>query len=202
MLFYARDSGVTKSKRLYQPITHPDLADIPAAHECEDRLNSIEDNLSAQQGHVLDIGACLGYFCHRFEEKGFDCYAVENHPPTVYFLRRLARAENRRFKIITESILDSSEIKNTHFEIVLALNIFHHFLKTKEDYDKLVDLLKNLQMDELFFEPHLPDELQMEGAYKNYSPDEFVKFILENSNLRIADLLGKMKDGRSLYRLS
>jgi hypothetical protein len=201
LLCYSRDDTLTKSRQLYQPVTHPDLADLPAAHECVDRFELIRDHMSIKQGRLLDIGANLGYFCHRFEEQGLDCYAVENHPPTVYFLRRLARAENRRFRIITESVLDAQEIKQTHFHIVLALNIFHHFLKTIEDFDKLVELLRSLQMDELFFEPHLPAESQMESAYRNYSPDEFVKFILDNSSLHTADLLGKMKDGRSLYRL-
>jgi hypothetical protein len=201
LLFYARDDTVTKNGKFYQPLIHPDLTDLPAAHECEDRFQLIKDNSSIRQGRLLDIGANLGYFCHRFEERGLDCYAAENHPPTVYFLKRLARAENRRFKIITESVLDSQVIRNTHFNIVLALNIFHHFLKTQQDYDKFVDLLHKLQMDELFFESHLADELQMQAAYKNYSPDEFVKFIIRNSNLKHADLISTMKDGRPLYRL-
>jgi hypothetical protein len=199
--FYTRDTTVTKDGKLYQPITHPDLMDLPANHECDDRFQLIKEHISVRRGCLLDIGANLGYFCHRFEEIGFECNALENHAPTVIFLRKLARAENRRFKILTESVLDSQEIRNTHFNIVLALNIFHHFLKTQDDYDKLVDLLKNLQMDELFFESHMPDEPQMKGAYRNYSPDEFVKFIIGNSCVRKADLLGTMKDGRSLFRL-
>ena len=65
----------------------------------------------------------------------------------------------------------------------------------------LLILLNTLQMDELFFEPHHPGEPQMKGAYRNYSPDEFVEFIIANSNLKRADLIGIMKDGRSLYKL-
>jgi hypothetical protein len=201
LLFYARHGSVTDNGKLYQPVTHPDLADLPAFHECEDRFQLIKDHISTRQGHLLDIGANLGFFCHRFEEKGFNCYAVENDPTTTYFLKKLARAEDRRFKIITESVLESSEVRNTHFDVVLALNILHHFLKTQEDYDKLVNLLQDLQMSEFFFEPHLFDEPQMQGAYKNYSPDEFVKFITMNSMLKRAELISVMKDKRPLFRL-
>ena len=201
LVHYGQDTPITKDKNLYQSVTHPDLSDLPAAHLCEDRFQLIKDNTAVRQGFLLDIGANLGYFCHRFEEIGLDCYAVENHLPTVYFLERLARAENRKFKIITESVFVNPEIRNIRFNIVLALNVFHHFLKTHEDFDKLVDLLKNLQMDELFFEPHLPNDPQMQDAYKNYSPDEFVKLITSNSKLKTAVLLSVMEDGRPLYKI-
>jgi hypothetical protein len=198
---YGKNDQVNKDGKLSQPCTHPDLSDLPVSHASENRFQLIKDNTLVKQGRLLDIGANLGYFCHCFEEQGLDCYAVENLPSAAYFLKRLARAENRRFKIITESFLDSSEIRNTRFNIVLALNIFHHFLKTPEDFEKLVDFLKSLQTEELFFEPHLPDGHQMQGAYKSYSPDEFVKFITSNSELKTSVFLGVMKDGKPLYKL-
>jgi len=160
------------------------------------------ENVSIKEGSLLDIGANLGYFCHVFEENGYDCYAVENDPFTVRLMQKLARAENRKFKIISGSVFDSPEIRNTHFNVVLALNIFHHFIKTREGFENLVDLLKNLEMDELFFEAHSPDEQQMVNAYRNYTPEEFVEFILENSSLKKSYLISKGENGRSLYRLS
>jgi len=39
----------------------------------------------------------LGYFCHKFEEEKFDCYAVENDRENLHFLKILKRAENRGF---------------------------------------------------------------------------------------------------------
>ncbi len=202
LIHFAQNDRTNKGRKFNQPITHPDFSDWPSFHECKHQLQLIQDNTSVRKGRLLDIGANLGYFCHQFEETGLICYAVENDPRIFYFLKRLARAENRRFKIITESVLDSAEVRNTRFNIVLALNIFHHYLKTHEDFDKLVDLLRNLQTDELFFEPHLPDEPQMQGAYKNYAPDEFVKFITSNSKLKTAVLLNVMEDGRPLYKFT
>lgn len=188
-------------KRLYQPITHPDLSDMPAEHRSIDRFNIIRENLSVKQGKLLDIGAQFGYFCHKFEELGFECYAVENSLEAVYFLKKLKRAENRRFKIVAQSILEWEDAKKLEFNVVLSLNIFHHFLKEKKSYLELINLLRNLQMKEMFFEPHLLDEPQMRNAYKNYCEKEFVEFILQNSQLKSAKLIGVAEDGRSLYKL-
>jgi len=194
LLSYARDDASTKGCELYQPVTHPDFADIPAAHGCEHGFQLISACVSVERGRLLDISANLGYFCHRFEELGFDCYAVENHPPTAYFLKRLARAENRSFKIITTSIFDALEIRNTYFDVVLALSIFHHFVKTRADFLRLVDLLGSLHMGELFFEPPSRDEFQMDRAYKDFLPEEFVEYIMAQTGLKNADFIGATND--------
>ncbi len=197
ILLYAKEHG----GRVYQPITHPDLNDIPAFHESEDRFRMIKDNLCNSKGSLLDIGANWGYFCHKFEGYGFDCYAVENYKANIYFLKKLKRAEDRKFKIITTSILEYQDIKHLKFNVVLALNMFHHFLKEKSLYFKFINLLKNLKMNEMFFEPHLPDEPQMQGAYKNYSAEEFVEFIINNSMLNNTKFIGKATNGRNIYKL-
>jgi hypothetical protein len=56
-------------------------------------------------------------------------------------------------------------------------------------------------MREMYFQPHLPDEPQMQGAYKNYSVEDFVEFILQASRLSRAEFIGSAEDGRSIYKL-
>lgn len=197
ILLYAREHG----GKVYAPTTHPDLQDIPFFH-FDKRFKIIKANLSVKKGFLLDIGANWGYFCHKFEEMGFDCYAVESSRVNVYFLEKLKKAENRNFKIIPKSIFKCQDIvESLHFDVVLALNIFHHFLKKKDSYYLLIDFLQNLKTREMYFGPHLPNEPQMEGAYRDYSEEEFVKFILQNSKLNRAKLIGKNDDGRSIYKL-
>ena len=185
--------------KVYQPITHPDLEDIPSVFGAE-RFNLMKAQLPLRRGSLLDIGAHWGYFCHKFEDLGFNCYAVESDARHLYFLEKLKRAENKNFQVIGESIFNYSE--KTDFDIVIALNIFHHFLKTETLYRQLIDLLKRLQIKAMFFQAHLPDTEQMEGAYKNYAPDEFVDFILQHSTLNQVKYLGKTQDDRPLYLLS
>ncbi len=197
VLLHAKKHG----GKIYHPITHPDLRDVPPFHKSEDRYRIIKENLSVKKGKLLDIGAYWGYFCHKFEEEKFDCYAVENDRENLYFLKILKRAENRDFKIIPKSILECQDIENLCFDVVLALNIFHHFLKKRDVYYKFITFLQNLRLKEMFFEPHLPNEPQMESAYKNCSNEEFVRFITQNSNLKNAQLIGEAEDGRKIYKL-
>ncbi len=119
----------------------------------------------SEAARSLDVGAYWGYFCHRMEDHGFNCTAIEYLATNQYFLKRLRDIEKKQFDIFSGTVFDYREDKE--FVVVLALNIFHHFLKTKEDYDRLVELLGRLKMKRMFFEPHCPDEAQMQGSYKN-----------------------------------
>jgi hypothetical protein len=88
------------------------------------------------------------------------------------------------------------------FRVLLALNIFHHFLKRQEVFKKFKEWLPRLDVDTMFFEPHCPEERQMVGAHVNFGPEEFVGFILKHSCLRGAQLIARCADGRLLYRLA
>jgi hypothetical protein len=85
---------------------------------------------------------------------------------------------------------------------VLALNIFHHFIRRESTYHRLIGLLRRLRMQVMFFEPHLPDEPQMQSAYWNPRPDEFVQFIAEHTGLRTWVCSGTAEYDRPIYRLS
>lgn len=194
ILDYAKRYG----GRVYQPIMHPDLADIPVVHG-DTRFELIRSNMPVEGGTLLDIGANWGYFCHRFEDEGFHCYAVEKSSRDFYFLDRLRLAERRRFAAIEASIFEFWE--KSEFDVVLALNIFHHFLKTADDYDKLVQFLRRLRTRVLFFEPHLTDEAQMAEAYRNLDHEAFVRFVAENTGLDQWQCIGFGQEGRPIYRL-
>lgn len=194
---YAEERG----GKVYQSIMHPDLEDITASHICEDRFDLIVNNMAATSGTLLDLGANLGYFSNKFEELGFECIAVEDSVRTLHFLKELKRVGNRHFRVIGKSLFEIPELFETHYEVVLALNIFHHFLGTKEAYEKLVEFLGKLQVDELFLEPHLPEESHHFGIYKSYSPEEFVEFVLDSSNLSKAEFTGEATDRRKIFRL-
>ena len=184
--------------KLYAPITHMDLADMPSYFGSE-RFELLMANLELTQGTVLDIGSHWGYFCHRFEEAGFDCYAIENAAIHVHFLEKLKLAENRCFNIVRGDVFDLRE--KVDFDIVLALNIFHHFLKSQTTYEQLQQLLQRLDMKVMFFQAHNPEETQMAEAYRNFDSQEFAAFILENSCLNEAHRIGRGEDSRLIYKL-
>jgi 2-polyprenyl-3-methyl-5-hydroxy-6-metoxy-1,4-benzoquinol methylase len=150
---------------------------------------------------ILDIGAHLGYFSHRFEELGHECVAVESHADICHFLRKLHAAQERKFRIVEESIFSFVERERPVFDSVLALSILHHFLKEESSYHQLVKLLNDLEMKEMIFEPHNPAEGQMRGAFRNFDSRAFVNFILENSRLTQAEQIGIARDGREIFRI-
>lgn len=190
----------SRNGKIYAPITHVDLHSVPSLYGHK-RLDLIKENLTGPyNGTVLDIGSHWGYFSHKLEDLGFDCFAVENDPENLYFLKKLQKAEDRNFAVFDKSIfsLDTSTKK---YDIVLALAVFHHFTKEEKTYEQLVRFLRNLQMREMYFKPPDPEEPQMQSAFRNYSCEEFVQFIIKNSCLNNYKPVGTAEDGRKLYKL-
>lgn len=185
--------------KVYTPLTHPDLQSIPSTigHE---RFKLIKNNLSTKKGTLLDIKAYWGYFCHRFEDQGFECYAVENEPKNLYFLRKLKRAQNKQFTVVPESIF-SFYRKKSDFDVVLALGCLHHFMRTEKERLQFVDLLKTLDMKEMFFEPAPLAGPQTGEIDIDIDIDEFVDFILKNSCLTRSKLIGYVEKTAPLIKI-
>jgi len=184
---------------LYQPLIHPDLR-FESSYT-DQRFLIIQENLAITNGALLDIGANLAYFCHKFEDLGFDCYAVEIRPSNVHYMKKLRDIEGKKFKIINKSIFDLN--LKLDFDIVLALNIFHHFLREKELYQNLIEFLGSLKLKTMYFQPHDPSEKIMRNAYVNYDNEQFVRFIIKYSCLNKFELINKQSDGRNrpIYKI-
>ena len=187
--------------QVYAPILHPDLESIRAQHGHK-RFELIRRNLVSDGGEMLDIGCHWGYFCHQFERLGYQVAGVEASPRNFYFLTRIRRAARRSFQIANCSIFDFVEREDREYQVVLALAIFHHFVKTESGFEQLKKLLRGLSAREMFFMPHTPGEPQMSQAHWNPEESEFLSFILDNSCFTEAALIGHEDDGRPLYRLS
>jgi hypothetical protein len=197
LLEHARQTGSAS----HEPLTHPDLDDIPIFAADEDRFAMIRDNMSAQQGRLLDVGSNLGYFCHRFEAAGFDCWALEESPERYQLLAKLRRAENGEFLTIPGSVLECQEIRDTSFSVTLALNILHRYLEPEDQLHKLVEFLGHLETEELFFEPPPPGQPDVKSGSGGNAPEDLVEFLLANSKLENAACIGTTRDGTPLYRL-
>ncbi|MHA1235518.1 MAG: class I SAM-dependent methyltransferase [Promethearchaeota archaeon] len=184
---------------LYQPLIHPDLR--YKSSYTDQRFVIISQNLTIEKGSLLDIGANLAYFCHKFEDLGFDCYAVEIRPSNVHYMKKLRDIEGKKFKIINKSIFDLNE--KLDYDIVLALNIFHHFLREKELYQNLIKFLGRLKLRTMYFQPHNPGENIMRNAFVNYDNEQFVRFIIKHSCLNKFKLINKQSDGRTrpIYKI-
>jgi len=158
--------------------------------------------MTSHCGELLDIGAGWGYFCHRFEELGYSCTALDESPRNLYLMTRLRDARERRFRIISTSILEEGAVEDRAYSVILALSVFHHFLKHRNTFRQFESLLPRLHAAELFMEPHLEHEPQMESAEVYMSPKALVDFVGERRQKPKVELIGRAPDGRTLYRLA
>lgn len=189
------------NRKIYATLLHPDLENIPANHGHK-RFELIRRKLISKSGTLLDIGCHWGYFCHRFEEIGFQCTGIEHDSENFYFLEKIRRACNKKFEVVNQSAFDYLPLTKNKYDVVLALAIFHHFVKSQDGFERLKKLLADLQMREMYFLPHHQSESQMREAYWNPSEAEFIDFILQNSRLTNVVHIGYAMDGRSLYQLT
>ena len=188
---------------IHQPFNHPDLDSLPYRYGNElkekafygnERWDYIRNSLPISSGTVLDIGAYFGYFDHRFEDLGFTCFAVEPDVENLAVLHQYRELQGKQFEVWEKSIF---EIQRFEFDIVLALNIFHHLVKTKTDLTKLIDFLEKLKCQAMYFEPQA-----VSNEYQDFTDPEFVKFVLDHTSLNQARLLGHTKRDRDLYLLT
>jgi len=193
-------SKIEVGGKLYQKAYHFDLEDIPYIYD-ESRIKLVKNSTSLTKGTVLDIGAYFGLHSHELERLGFECWAVESNLPRIYFMEKLREANRDSFKIIKKSIFDFKKKGEIKFDMVIAIYIFHHFLKTKSDYEKLKDFLQRLNCREMFLGTHNPKEFETKEVYTNYGPEEFSDFVLANSCLEKKELIKEYKNGRRLYKL-
>ena len=91
------------------------------------------------------------------------------------------------------------DIQRFEFDVVLALNVFHHIVADMNDYERLVQFLRRMRCRVMYFEPHKNTQ---KSAYKKFSDEEFLDFVLKNSCLKQFQLLGPAKEGRNVYLLT
>lgn len=201
----AGSGGASKPGFLYQKPQHFDLSDLPAEHGCDDRWAAISQHLPEHRGLALDIGANLGYFSHELDRAGFSTMAVEYLPEAVLAAKRIALAEKRDIKVIQGDILAPSifeTIGTSQFDVVLAINIFHHFIKSEEGFLRLQTFMRRLRSKIMFFEPHHPDDPQMHGGYSNPTPESFARMIADWGDFNDFESIFSAHDGRSIFKLT
>jgi len=198
-----------KGKTL-QPLLHPDLSDIPSLWS-DKRFTMIKQNLITKKGTLLDIGAHWGYFCHKFEEMGFQCTAMEDSMRNVYFMKKLKRAERLNFNIIRKSIFnykDCEDFKDDlNFDVVLALNLFNQFvdMEKKDLCSELAEIFGKIKAKEMYFQILEDEEMQQSGKTgksknRSFSSQELIDFIIKNTHFTHAEKIGEERN-HGIYKL-
>jgi len=178
--------SVLPKQESYQSLWHIDLdTNFTIHHPCYNRFQLFKDYLPQvkSQSKSLDIWWNIGFFTRELEKLGFNAYIIEHESFYIKILQKFKEFLWFKYTIIDEDMFEWKGFSENKFEVVLALNIFHHFIKTESFYKKLVQLLNKLNTNVIIFESHDPSEEQMSASYKNYSPEEFVQFIMKETGL-------------------
>ena len=189
--------AVRHGGRIYAPIDHPLFSNVPS-HHGSDRFDDLAPYLPAKSCKCLDIGTHWGYVAHRAEHLGHEVTVAEMNPEYLMFLYRLRRLYRDKFTIWPRSVFSIPNPNN--YQVVFALNIFHHFIKKEEVHHSFTQFLRSLRCEVMFFQAHNPAEGQMSKAYKNYNSREFVDLIMQETGLTNAT---KISDygGRPLFKI-
>jgi len=182
--------------QIYQPIQHIDFYNLTSIWTSY-RYDVIKKNMSLNSGKLLDIGSLFGYFCHKFESDGFDCTAVEIQKSYFEYLNKFKLASYKNFNVINDSIFN---LKDFNFDVILGLNIFHHFLKTEKYFRLFENFLIKLKVKEFFVQTHEYNDGQMNGSFINFSPIEFVEFIMKKTNLSNYKQIG-LENNRDIFKI-
>ena len=182
-----------RNGRVWQPITHPDLADISSAHGHE-IFDLIRQHIPPGTGTALEVAANWGYLCHRLEEIGLACTAVEPSPRELHFLQRLHLAQKRRFQIVPKplSILNGP----LHYDVVLTVNRTGRFLKDNLRQYDLTELLAQANAKLIFLDPHHP----VADPSADYDPLQFVGAVAARCGMTFRPI-GNAFDGKPIYML-
>jgi hypothetical protein len=193
-----RQYALKHKGRIYAPIDHHLFADIPHHHGA-DRFDALVPYLPSWTCTCLDIGTHWGYLAHRLERLGHDVTAAEINSTFLLYLYRIRRLYGDSFSIWPKTVFTLPDLGK--YEMVFALNIFHHFIKDEKTHETFEIFLSALNCHTMFFQSHNPIEGQMVGAFKNYDPEQFVDFILESTSLTSAK---KILDygGRPVYKIT
>jgi hypothetical protein len=185
---------------IYQQLPHPDLINVAAVHKLE-RLDTIVDYVRKENlfsGHVLDIGSHWGAASITFSNAGFNCTAVENNAEFLPYLQKLTSFSNSKIRVLNSNIFDLIDLST--FNVVLALNILHHFLRTEPSFVALKSLLRRIPHCHMFVQTHNPDTVDnIDDYFAPMTVYEFLDFILDNTVFTSFREIYRESDGRPIF---
>ena len=195
-------NNISIPNRFPLPPCHPDL-NIPLGtsnNGHDPYFHLIDSHLPLRKGCLLHIGAEWGSLCHLFEDEGFECYGIEGNREDFRVLQALKMANNKKFTALCLSAGDF--IEKSEFDVVLAFNVFHRYMKTKEEYERLMLFLSRLRTKILFYEPASSQKDKSEAAYIKPGQEEFLRIISNQTGLSDWQCIGYSVNQQPVFKFT
>jgi len=170
------------------PLIHVDLQYIPSRYG-HDIYQTILHNLDLKTGKVLVIRAHWGYFCHKFEALGYECYAYEPDKTTFDILTKLKRAERSVFKLI-ESSIEKSINELEDIEIIIATGKVDDL---RRDFEEQGRFINTIDIRVIFLHLHSANKVECEKLLELISHKFIQSFWQE---------IGIAVDGTPIYKIN
>ena len=138
--------GSMPNNRFIINLIHPDLDHIDYDEGSEEVFNNLVKELSVKDGKVLDINPINGYYCHRLETLGYDCYLYEDDEMKISLINKLKNYENKKF-----SIINYDKINRLEPDILLYLFTDYNYSENKLDI-VLSQIENNINLKEIYLQ--------------------------------------------------
>jgi hypothetical protein len=194
---YAQEQG----GMLPQPVTHPDLAHIPAAPASSEMLAAILNELAGKPGPVLTINEELGTFCHRLEDAGFECYGYQQDEQLRTLMKKLRRAEGKRFQIVGPQESGWQALAKRRFTAMVALSGFGPSGDSHVYTDEFIALLCTVQTDMLFLQASPLPAQTSPASGRHDGAGKVIQILLDNAIFAGTRLVATTSSGQQLYVL-
>ncbi len=181
--------------KTYHNLPHPDLNEIESIWS-DERYETFKLNSSLQTGTLIDIGSLFGYIPYRAELDGFESTACEIDNNYLEVMKILKKGYSMDYKILENNFLNL----NANYDVIIAFNIFHHYLKTESLFNDLTAFLQRSNFKEMFVQFHEQGESQMIGVFKDFSPEEFAQYIMKCTNRKNCEEVGEEMN-RKIYKI-
>jgi len=202
---YAKEAE--NSKKLYQPINHPEFRDWEVARS-QERLNIIEPYFPTLKGkRVLDVGACLGHFSRWAERKGAKVDAIEGFETFYQTAKRLNLMERTDVTYHKSDVVEWVDRNPRQYDLTICLSIIHNIAQQGRPQDALrvLRLLSERSQHMLFDigeEGEKGDQVSQLGL--GLSKENLPEFIKKNTTYAKIKKIGTEKEycHRDIYLLS
>ena len=131
-------------------LIHPDLNHISYDERSEEVFNNLIKNFSIKNGKILDMNPINGYYCHRLETLGYDCYLYDEDEIKISLINKLKKYENKKFSVINNEF-NNEDVNRLEPDIILYLFTDYNYSENKIDII-MSQIETNLNLKELYLQ--------------------------------------------------